>query len=157
MNPVIQKANNYNPDQKTSNQKTDLTFFTNDQSQTLLDRFKTTLADTQLFDVLVGYFRSSGFYQLYDSVAQIDKTRILVGLGMDNESYRAIDACRAQSVIDFESHKNAKTTFQNNLVIDIEASDEPDNNLEIGIKKFIEFLQKNCADPVSDKQSGGSG
>jgi superfamily II DNA or RNA helicase/HKD family nuclease len=157
MNPVIQKANNYNPDQKTSNQKTDLTFFTNDQSQTLLDRFKTTLADTQLFDVLVGYFRSSGFYQLYDSVAQIDKTRILVGLGMDNESYRAIDAYRAQSVIDFESHKNAKTTFQDNLVSDIESSDEPDNNLEIGIKKFIEFLQKNCADSVSDKESGGSG
>ena len=47
-----------------SKQKTDLTFFTNDENGTLLDRFKTTLADTQLFDVLVGYFRSSGFYQL---------------------------------------------------------------------------------------------
>jgi len=48
------------------NQKTDLTFFTNNKNQTLLDRFKTTLADTRLFDMLVGYFRSSGIYQLYD-------------------------------------------------------------------------------------------
>ena len=62
------------------NQNTDLTFFTNDQDHTLLDRFKATLADTRLFDVLVGYFRSSGFYQLYDSIAPVEKTRILIGL-----------------------------------------------------------------------------
>ena len=62
-----------------SGNQTDLTFFTNDKNQTLLDRFKTTLADTQLFDVLVGYFRSSGFYQLYESIEPISKTRILVG------------------------------------------------------------------------------
>ena len=43
--------------------KTDLTFFTNEEGHTLLDRFKTTLKATQLFDVLVGYFRP------------IDKTR----------------------------------------------------------------------------------
>ena len=41
--------------------QTDLTFFTNENGNTLLSRFKATLKDTQLFDVLVGYFRSSGF------------------------------------------------------------------------------------------------
>jgi hypothetical protein len=41
---------------------TDLTFFTNEEGQTLLDRFKVTLKSVQFFDVLVGYFRSSGFY-----------------------------------------------------------------------------------------------
>ncbi len=86
-------------------QQTDLTFFTNDKKQTLLDRFKTTLADTRLFDVLVGYFRSSGFYQLYQSIELIEKTRILVGLGVDNESYRVVNTYRAKSVFDFESHK----------------------------------------------------
>lgn len=35
-----------------SSQKTDLTFFTNDKTQTLLDRFKATLVDTR-FDGLV--------------------------------------------------------------------------------------------------------
>jgi hypothetical protein len=64
-------------------QHTDLTFFTNDENQTLLDRFKATLADTQFFDVLVGYFRASGFYQLYDNIESVEKTRILVGLGLD--------------------------------------------------------------------------
>jgi len=38
---------------------TDLTFFTNEQGRNLLDRFKTTLIDTKLFDVLVGYFSPS--------------------------------------------------------------------------------------------------
>ena len=44
---------------------TDTTFFTNDESSTLLDRFKSTLKDVEKFDVLVGYFRTSGFYHLY--------------------------------------------------------------------------------------------
>jgi hypothetical protein len=78
-------------------QISDLTFFTNDKNQTLLDRFKATLADTRLFDVLVGYFRSSGFYQLYDSIEQVEKTRILVGLGIDNDAYYAIDSYRNQT------------------------------------------------------------
>ena len=73
----------------------------------MLGRFKATLADTQLFDVLVGYFRSSGFYQLYDSIELIEKTRILVGLGIDEKSYRTINQYHPQTVIDFESHSNA--------------------------------------------------
>lgn len=139
------------------NQNTDLTFFTNDQDHTLLDRFKATLADTKLFDVLVGYFRSSGFYQLYDSIAPVEKTRILVGLGIDDESYRAIDAYRAQALFDFESHKNAKATFQENLVSEIDGSPESDDKLELGLKKFIEFLQADCPDPENDRKLGGSG
>jgi len=63
-----------------NSQLTDLTFFTNNHNQTLLDRFKTTLSDARLFDVLVGYFRSSGFYQLYDSIEPVEKNRILVAL-----------------------------------------------------------------------------
>ena len=40
---------------------TDKTFFTNDKNGTLLDRFKKTLQHVENFDVLVGYFRTSGF------------------------------------------------------------------------------------------------
>ena len=138
-------------------QQSDLTFFTNDKNQTLLDRFKATLADTQLFDVLVGYFRSSGFYQLYDSIESVDKTRILVGLGVDEESYRAVDIFRAQSSLDLESHKNAKSAFQENLINDIEKSDESDERLELGITKFIAFLQAECTNPQNDKSQGGNG
>lgn len=97
---------------------TDLTFFTNQEGHTLLDRFKRTLKDTHLFDILVGYFRSSGFYQLYDSIEPIGKTRILVGLGIDAESYQVLNGYRnlngyhTQTVSDFESHSSAKKHFR---------------------------------------------
>ena len=138
-------------------QNSDLTFFTNDHNQTLLDRFKVTLADTQLFDVLVGYFRSSGFYQLYDSIEPVEKTRILVGLGIDEESCRAVNAYRNQTVLDFESHKNIKTQFQETLIEEIEHSEEADDRLELGLKKFIEFLQSECANSADDRSCGGNG
>lgn len=91
---------------------TDRTFFINEKGQTLLDWFKVLLRDVQYFDVLVGYFRSSGFYLLQDAVEPIDKVRILVGLSVDSESYKTIDAYRQQTVIDFESHySNALETL----------------------------------------------
>jgi hypothetical protein len=61
----------------------DLTFFTNEPGAGLLDRFKKTIKDTRYFDVIVGYFRASGFYQLYESIEPIGKVRILIGLGID--------------------------------------------------------------------------
>ena len=136
---------------------TDLTFFTNKDGQGLLDRFKATLTDTQLFDVLVGYFRSSGFYQLYQSIESIEKTRILVGLGVDEESHRAINEYYSQTVIDFESHSNTKKQFQNNLIEEIEDSEEIDQQLEIGLRKFIAFLKTDCPDSGRDKEQGGNG
>lgn len=136
---------------------TDLTFFTNKEGRNLLDRFKTTLTDTQLFDVLVGYFRSSGFYQLYPSIEPIDKTRILVGLGIDENSYQTINIYHAQTVIDFNSHSDAKKNYQDNLIDEIEKSKESDQHLEIGVNKFIEFLQTDCPDVLQDKQKSGNG
>lgn len=37
----------------------DLTFFTNDENGSLLDRFRRVLKNTRYFDILVGYFRAS--------------------------------------------------------------------------------------------------
>ena len=115
---------------------TDLTFFTNEPGQTLLDRFKTTLKDTQYFDVLVGYFRSSGFYQLSETIEPIDKVRILVGLGIDEDAYKTINEYQTQTTFDFESHHNAKKEFQKNLINEIEHSKEIDERLEIGLRSF---------------------
>jgi hypothetical protein len=64
----------------------DLTFFTNDPGSTLLDRFQRTLRDVKFFDILVGYFRTSGFDKLHKSFASIDKIRILVGLNVDRQA-----------------------------------------------------------------------
>ena len=144
-------------EEKTNQVHTDLTFFTNEPGQTLLDRFRTTLKDTQYFDVLVGYFRSSGFYQLYESIEPIEKVRILVGLGVDEDAYKTINQYQNQTMFDFESHHNAKKEFQKNLINEIENSKEVDERLEIGLKHFIEFLQAECANSDIDKKQGGNG
>lgn len=137
--------------------KTDLTFFTNESGHTLLSRFKATLKDTQLFDVLVGYFRASGFYQLYDALEPIDKIRILVGLSVDRDSYDMIQYHQQMGMLDFESHKRTKKAFQENLKNEIENSHENDNLLELGIRKFIEFLKAACQNSDLDKANNGNG
>jgi Superfamily II DNA/RNA helicases, SNF2 family len=136
---------------------TDTTFFTNEPGSTLLDRFMRTLKDTQYFDVLVGYFRSSGFYQMYEAIEQVDKTRILVGLGVDEESYKTINEYQNQTVVDFDSHANSKKEYQKNLIREIEKSKEVDQRLEIGIRKFIEFLQTDCQNKDADIKQRGNG
>ena len=54
-----------------TNQNTDTTFFTNEKESSLLDRFKKTLQHVDNFDVLVGYFRTSGFYLLYKELEKV--------------------------------------------------------------------------------------
>lgn len=137
--------------------QTDLTFFTNEEGHTLLSRFKSTLKDTQLFDVLVGYFRASGFHQLYDALEPVEKIRILVGLSVDRDSYDMMQYHQQNGTIDFESHQRTKKRYQQNLKEEIETSDENDNRLEIGIRKFIEFLKTDCQDPEMDKAYNGNG
>jgi superfamily II DNA or RNA helicase/HKD family nuclease len=137
--------------------QTDLTFFTNEEGHTLLSRFKSTLKDTQLFDVLVGYFRASGFHQLYDALEPVEKIRILVGLSVDRDSYEMMQYHEQSSTIDFESHQRTKRRYQQNLKEEIENSNENDNRLEIGIRKFIEFLKTDCQDPAMDKAYNGNG
>lgn len=136
---------------------TDLTFFTNEEGSSLLNRFKSTLKDTQLFDVLVGYFRASGFYQLYDALEPVDKIRILVGLSIDRDSYDMMQYHQQNGMIDFESHHRTKKKYQENLKEEIETSDENDNRLEIGIRKFIEYLKTDCQDTAKDKTLNGNG
>lgn len=135
----------------------DLTFFTNEEGQSLLSRFKATLKDTQLFDVLVGYFRTSGFYQLYESIEPVEKIRILVGLNVDRETYDIMQYHEQLGMLDFESHQRTKKQFQQNLKTEIETSNENDNHLEIGINKFIEFLKTDCENQEQDKSTGGNG
>ena len=50
---------------------TDTSFFTNEPDYILLDRFKKTPKHVQYFDVLVEYFRTSGFHQLCESFEPI--------------------------------------------------------------------------------------
>ncbi|NEP59287.1 MAG: helicase [Symploca sp. SIO2G7] len=118
---------------------TDLTFFTNEPGATLLDRFKRTLSDVQYFDVLVGYFRTSGFHQLYDALETVDYIRILVGLTVDQKAFELIEVAQAQMNLDFESHKRTKEQVQAQVVTEI-AQAQDSYNTELGVQKFIEFI-----------------
>ena len=63
--------------------QTDLKFFTNEPDRDLYTRFSKILqSNTQFFDVLVGYFRTSGFFRLYPAMEAVEKIRILVGLNI---------------------------------------------------------------------------
>lgn len=135
---------------------TDQTFFTNEPNSTLLDRFNNTLRAVQYFDVLVGYFRTSGFYNLYEQFENIDKIRILVGLNVDMKTVQIIDSARQQTNLDFNSHKHTREAALESVVTELDVSDD-DYHTELGIKKFIEFLTTDCVDPEEDKNRGGNG
>ncbi len=98
---------------------TDLTFFTNESGSTLLDRFKRTLKDVRYFDILVGYFRSSGFFHLYKSFERIDKIRIFVALSLDKRTYQAIELSRRKDFY-FESHERSANIFEKELLEEVE-------------------------------------
>ena len=135
---------------------TDLTFFTNEPKAALVDRFKSTLRAVRYFDVLVGYFRTSGFHQLADSLESVEKIRILVGLNVDQKTFELIDTVRIQTNIDFTSHKDTSNAAMEAAVTEIDASSD-DFLTEYGIKKFIEFLSTDCPNPEEDKANGGNG
>ena len=136
--------------------RTDLTFFTNEPNAALVDRFKRTLRAVQYFDVLVGYFRTSGFYQLADSLESVEKIRILVGLNVDRKTFELIDTVRSQTNIDFNSHKDTSNAAMEAAVTEIDASSD-DFLTEYGIKKFIEFLSTDCTNSEEDIANGGNG
>lgn len=118
---------------------TDLTFFTNAPGATLLDRFKKTLSDVKYFDVLVGYFRTSGFHQLYEALETVDKIRILVGLTVDQKAFQAIETAQTQMSLDFESHKRTKEKVTSQVADEI-AQAQDTYATELGVQKFIEFI-----------------
>ena len=122
--------NNYN----------DLTFFTNEEGHTLYDRFTKILNNNvQFFDILVGYFRSSGFYKMYKYMEKVEKTRILVGLNLDKKSVELIHEAKNINQIDFMSNAETKKYYSEEVNEEIEKS-EDSKEVEVGIKKFIEFI-----------------
>jgi len=61
-------------------------FFTNSGENTLLNKFDGIFKNTSVhyFDALVGYFRSSGYFQIRKYLKDVEKIRILVGIDVDH-------------------------------------------------------------------------
>ena len=120
------------------NQNTDTTFFTNEKESSLLDRFKKTLQHVDKFDVLVGYFRTSGFYLLYKELEKVKKIRILNGIDVDKKTFDAFQ--ESQKTFDFEGSLKLRERLSNNFQNEVIDADDNEDTY-IGYQKFIEFLK----------------
>lgn len=117
----------------------DLTFFTNKDNDSLKDRFVRVLnSNTQFFDILVGYFRTSGFHELYESIEKVEKTRILVGLNVDKSTYDFVQ--EANNIINTISSKENSINDYNEALINEINNSEDTKYLEKSVKTFIRML-----------------
>lgn len=114
----------------------DTNFFTNEKDDTLVDRFNVLLKDTEFFDCLVGYFYVSGFYKLQESLKNTEKIRILVGMGIDSQTFDLIEDSKKTIV----STAKLKEKLNQDLVKEMDNS-ENSLNVEKGAYKFIEWLK----------------
>ena len=120
---------------------TDLTFITNQANQTLKDRFKVLIKDARYFDILVGYFFTSGFYAIYPALEKTEKIRILVGIGTDKKTYDLLTSAKEEKQLEFVfSHAESKQVVESQIVEELESS--PDSEyVERGVVKFIEWIR----------------
>jgi superfamily II DNA or RNA helicase len=120
---------------------TDLSFITNEESQSLKERFEVLIKDTSFFDCLVGYFYSSGFHAIYSSLENTEKIRILIGISTSRQTFEMMENANkpTQQAFDF-SHTEAKQEVEN--LVQKEMVDSEDNrNVEEGVHKFIEWIR----------------
>lgn len=119
----------------------DLKFFTNESERDLYSRFATILkSSTQFFDIMVGYFRTSGFFRMYPSLEMVDKIRILVGLNVDHFTVKIIDRYRDElkyQTISANEGKSLLTDMVENEFEEATLSDE----VEKGVRIFIDWLK----------------
>jgi hypothetical protein len=65
---------------------TNLSFITNEQDQTMKERFEVLIKVTSFFECLVGYFYTSGFHAIYKSLEHTEKIRILIGISTSRQT-----------------------------------------------------------------------
>lgn len=113
----------------------DLKFFTNEPERDLYSRFTKVLkSNTQFFDILVGYFRTSGFFKLYLALEDVEKIRILVGLNVDKKTVDIIDHAKKLTL------KESQEQFADEVQQEFESSDTS-ADVEKGVHTFIEWLK----------------
>ena len=120
---------------------TDLTFITNEANQTLKDRFNVLIKDARFFDVLVGYFFTSGFYAIYPALEKTEKIRILVGISTDKKTYDLLTHAKEEKQLELVfSHAEAKQVVENQVVEELELSQDSEY-VERGVVKFIDWIR----------------
>lgn len=120
---------------------TDLKFFTNEPERDLYSRFVTILkSNTQFFDVLVGYFRASGFFKMYEALDQVEKIRILVGLNVDRYTVKIIDRAKDESQYASISTAEGKNIVADEIEKEFESA-ASSAQVEKGVRVFMDWLK----------------
>ena len=111
-------------------------FFTNQQDNTLFNKFKGVFEYNKTinnFDVLVGYFRSSGYFKLRLLLEDVANIRILVGIDVDKITKQmqavGLDIFKGNPE---EAIKSWQERFKNDI-----AQAKYDAQTEQGIKQFV--------------------
>ncbi len=119
----------------------DLTFITNEENCTLCDRFNQLIKDSRYFDVLVGYFYTSGFHALYPALETTEKIRILIGIGTGKDIVDLIGHSKENEEMEWQfSHTEVKECFEREVTAEMEDS-EDNLRVEEGIERFISWLK----------------
>ena len=111
-------------------------FITNEDGNTLINKFNLLLKDTDFFDCLVGYFYVSGFHKLQKSLENTKQIRILVGMGIDSQTFNLIE----DSQVTLTSTAEYKKQIQNDLIQEMNTSEDT-ADVEKGIRQFVSWLQ----------------
>ncbi len=119
----------------------DSTFFSNDENGTLLDRFHKILRGVKTLDILVGYFRASGFNLMEEPLGKCEKIRILVGIDTDKEVSDWFKQSKKQSGIDFETNEKTKINALEKALSEINNEKQYSQESYKSIHKFIEYIQ----------------
>ena len=120
---------------------TDLRFFTNEPERDLYSRFAAILkSNTQFFDVLVGYFRASGFFKMYEALEQVEKIRILVGLNVDKYTVKIIDRINGEEKYAAISTADGKEMVADEIEKEFETA-ASSAQVEKGVRVFLDWLK----------------
>lgn len=120
---------------------TDLTFITNEKQKNLKSRFQALIKDTRFFDCLVGYFYTSGFHAIYQSLEKSEKIRILIGISTSRRTYDLMTETNnnRQQLLQF-SHAETKQAYAGLVEKEMEDSEDK-REIEEGVAKFIEWIK----------------
>ena len=115
----------------------DITFITNEGENTLERRLTELLKNANALDILVGYFRASGFDRIARHFAPDSQIRVraLVGIGADAETVN-----RVKKGLDFQSTASVREKCA--AAAEKEMENAPDSGeVERGARKCMEMLE----------------
>ncbi len=113
-------------------------FFTNSENNSLINKFEgifEAMSDLKYFDVLVGYFRASGYFKVRKFTDKIEKVRILVGINVD----KLTKQYHEKGLLLLDDAEETKAEFVAELTKNIQEANY-DKETEEGIIQFLDDL-----------------